>query len=116
VKLAAQPTIQTPRSQKAAADDPAAARAPCCRPNRARNQRHGAACHLLPDDGNQSPLPASNVGYAAKLCVQAIEAALLPIVRPAAGLELAEPFQRRLGATPMRWCSTSRLTWELARR
>ncbi len=87
VKLAAQPTIQT-RIAEAAAEI-AAARA-LLQVDRARINDMGRL-RLLPDDETRVRYRL-NVGYAAKLSVQAIER-LLPIVG-GRGLELADPFQR----------------------
>ena len=87
VKLAAQPTIQA-RVAEAAAEI-AAARA-LLQADRARINDMGRL-RLLPDDESRVRYRL-NVGYAAKLCVQAIER-LLPIVG-GRGLELADPFQR----------------------
>jgi alkylation response protein AidB-like acyl-CoA dehydrogenase len=87
VKLAAQPTIQTRVAEAAAEIE--AARA-LLQADRARINDMGRL-HLLPDDETRVRYRL-NVGYAAKLCVQAIER-LLPIVG-GRGLELADPFQR----------------------
>jgi 3-hydroxy-9,10-secoandrosta-1,3,5(10)-triene-9,17-dione monooxygenase len=87
VKLAAQPTIQV-RVAEAAAEI-AAARA-LLQLDRARINDMGRL-RLLPDDETRVRYRL-NVGYAAKLSVQAIER-LLPIVG-GRGLELADPFQR----------------------
>jgi alkylation response protein AidB-like acyl-CoA dehydrogenase len=87
VKLAAQPTIQT-RIAEAAAEI-AAARA-LLQVDRGRINDMGRL-RLLPDDETRVRYRL-NVGYAAKLSVQAIER-LLPIVG-GRGLELADPFQR----------------------
>jgi len=87
VKLAAQPTVQT-RIAEAAAEI-AAARA-LLQVDRARINDMGRL-RLLPDDETRVRYRL-NVGYAAKLSVQAIER-LLPIVG-GRGLELADPFQR----------------------
>jgi 3-hydroxy-9,10-secoandrosta-1,3,5(10)-triene-9,17-dione monooxygenase len=87
VKLAAQPTIQT-RIAEAAAEI-GAARA-LLQVDRARINEMGRL-RLLPDDETRVRYRL-NVGYAAKLSVQAIER-LLPIVG-GRGLELADPFQR----------------------
>jgi 3-hydroxy-9,10-secoandrosta-1,3,5(10)-triene-9,17-dione monooxygenase len=87
VKLAEQPTVQTRIAEAAA--ELAAARA-LLQADRARINDMG---HLrqLPD-GETRVRYRLDVGYAAKLSVQAIER-LLPIVG-GRGLELADPFQR----------------------
>jgi 3-hydroxy-9,10-secoandrosta-1,3,5(10)-triene-9,17-dione monooxygenase len=87
VKLAEQPTVQT-RIAEAAAEI-AAARA-LLQVDRARINDMGGL-RLLPDDETRVRYRL-DVGYAAKLSVQAIER-LLPIVG-GRGLELADPFQR----------------------
>ncbi len=87
VKLAEQPTVQT-RIAEAAAEI-AAARA-LLQVDRARINDMGRL-RLLPDDETRVRYRL-DVGYAAKLSVQAIER-LLPIVG-GRGLELADPFQR----------------------
>jgi 3-hydroxy-9,10-secoandrosta-1,3,5(10)-triene-9,17-dione monooxygenase len=87
VKLAAQPTIQSRVAEAAAEIE--AARA-LLQADRARINDMGRL-RLLPDDETRVRYRL-NVGYAAKLCVQAIER-LLPIVG-GRGLELADPFQR----------------------
>jgi 3-hydroxy-9,10-secoandrosta-1,3,5(10)-triene-9,17-dione monooxygenase len=87
VKLAAQPTIQARVAEAAAEIE--AARA-LLQADRARINDMGRL-RLLPDDETRVRYRL-NVGYAAKLCVQAIER-LLPIVG-GRGLELADPFQR----------------------
>ncbi len=87
VKLAAQPTVQARVAEAAAEIE--AARA-LLQADRARINDMGRL-RLLPDDETRVRYRL-NVGYAAKLCVQAIER-LLPIVG-GRGLELADPFQR----------------------
>ncbi len=87
VKLAEQPTVQT-RVAEAAAEI-AAARA-LLQVDRAQINDMGRLRHL-PDDETRVRYRL-DVGYAAKLSVQAIER-LLPIVG-GRGLELADPFQR----------------------
>jgi alkylation response protein AidB-like acyl-CoA dehydrogenase len=87
VKLAEQPTIQARVAEAAAEIE--AARA-LLSADRARINDMGRL-RLLPDDETRVRWRL-NVGYAAKLCVQAIER-LLPIVG-GRGLELADPFQR----------------------
>jgi alkylation response protein AidB-like acyl-CoA dehydrogenase len=87
VKLAEQPTIQARIAEAAAEIE--AARA-LLQADRARINDNGRL-RLLPDDETRVRYRL-NVGYAAKLCVQAIER-LLPIVG-GRGLELADPFQR----------------------
>ena len=87
VKLAEQPTVQT-RIAEAAAEI-AAARA-LLQVDRARINDMGRL-RLLPDDETRVRYRL-DVGYAAKLSVQAIER-LMPIVG-GRGLELADPFQR----------------------
>jgi 3-hydroxy-9,10-secoandrosta-1,3,5(10)-triene-9,17-dione monooxygenase len=87
VKLAEQPTIQTRVAEAAAEIE--AARA-LLQADRARINDMGRL-RLLPDDETRVRYRL-NVGYAAKLCVQAVER-LLPIVG-GRGLELADPFQR----------------------
>jgi alkylation response protein AidB-like acyl-CoA dehydrogenase len=87
VKLAEQPTIQARVAEAAAEIE--AARA-LLQADRARINEMGRL-RLLPDDETRVRYRL-NVGYAAKLCVQAIER-LLPIVG-GRGLELADPFQR----------------------
>jgi len=87
VKLAEQPTIQARVAEAAAEIE--AARA-LLAADRARINEMGRL-RLLPDDETRVRYRL-DVGYAAKLCVQAIER-LLPIVG-GRGLELADPFQR----------------------
>ncbi len=87
VKLAEQPTVQT-RIAEASAEI-AAARA-LLQVDRARINDMGRL-RLLPDDETRVRYRL-DVGYAAKLSVQAIER-LMPIVG-GRGLELADPFQR----------------------
>jgi 3-hydroxy-9,10-secoandrosta-1,3,5(10)-triene-9,17-dione monooxygenase len=87
VKLAEQQTIQTRVAEAAAEIE--AARA-LLQVDRARINEMGRL-RLLPDDETRVRWRL-NVGYAAKLCVQAIER-LLPIVG-GRGLELSDPFQR----------------------
>jgi alkylation response protein AidB-like acyl-CoA dehydrogenase len=87
VKLAEQSTVQTRVAEAAAEIE--AARA-LLQADRARINDRGRL-RLLPDDETRVRYRL-NVGYAAKLCVQAIER-LLPIVG-GRGLELADPFQR----------------------
>ncbi|HWF95451.1 MAG TPA: acyl-CoA dehydrogenase family protein [Xanthobacteraceae bacterium] len=87
VRLAEQPTVQT-RIAEAAAEI-AAARA-LLQVDRARINDRGRL-RILPDDETRVRYRL-DVGYAAKLSVQAIER-LLPIVG-GRGLELADPFQR----------------------
>jgi alkylation response protein AidB-like acyl-CoA dehydrogenase len=87
VKLAEQPTIQARVAEAAAEIE--AARA-LLAADRARINDMGRL-RLLPDDETRVRWRL-NVGYAAKLCVQAIER-LLPIVG-GRGLELTDPFQR----------------------
>jgi alkylation response protein AidB-like acyl-CoA dehydrogenase len=87
VKLAEQPTVQT-RVAEAAAEI-AAARA-LLQVDRTRINDMGRL-RLLPDDETRVRYRL-DVGYAAKLSVQAIER-LMPIVG-GRGLELADPFQR----------------------
>jgi 3-hydroxy-9,10-secoandrosta-1,3,5(10)-triene-9,17-dione monooxygenase len=87
VKLAEQPTIQTRVAEAAAEIE--AARA-LLQADRGRINDMGRL-RLLPDDETRVRYRL-DVGYAAKLCVQAIER-LLPIVG-GRGLELADPFQR----------------------
>ena len=87
VKLAEQPTVQTRIAETAA--EIAAARA-LLQVDRARINDMGRL-RLLPDDETRVRYRL-DVGYAAKLSVQAIER-LMPIVG-GRGLELADPFQR----------------------
>jgi alkylation response protein AidB-like acyl-CoA dehydrogenase len=87
VKLAEQPTVQTRIAEASA--ELAAARA-LLQVDRARINDMGRL-QLLPDDETRVRYRL-DVGYAAKLSVQAIER-LLPIVG-GRGLELADPFQR----------------------
>ena len=87
VKLAEQPSIQARVAEAAAEIE--AARA-LLQADRARINDMGRL-RLLPDEETRMRYRL-NVGYAAKLCVQAIER-LLPIVG-GRGLELADPFQR----------------------
>jgi 3-hydroxy-9,10-secoandrosta-1,3,5(10)-triene-9,17-dione monooxygenase len=87
VKLAAQATIQARVAEAAAEIE--AARA-LLQADRARINDMGRQ-RLLPDDETRVRYRL-DVGYAAKLCVQAIER-LLPIVG-GRGLELTDPFQR----------------------
>jgi resorcinol 4-hydroxylase (FADH2) len=87
VKLAEQPTIQARVAEAAAEIE--AARA-LLQADRARINDMGRL-RLYPDDETRVRYRL-NVGYVAKLCVQAIER-LLPIVG-GRGLELADPFQR----------------------
>jgi alkylation response protein AidB-like acyl-CoA dehydrogenase len=87
VKLAEQPTVQTRIAEASA--ELAAARA-LLQVDRARINDMGRL-QLLPDDKTRVRYRL-DVGYAAKLSVQAIER-LLPIVG-GRGLELADPFQR----------------------
>jgi alkylation response protein AidB-like acyl-CoA dehydrogenase len=87
VKLAAQPTVQARVAEAAAEIEAAGA---LLQADRARINDMGRA-RLLPDDETRVRYRL-NVGYAAKLSVQAVER-LLPIVG-GRGLELADPFQR----------------------
>lgn len=87
VKLAEQPTIQARIAEAAAEIE--AARA-LLQADRGRINDMGRL-HLLPD-AEMRVRWRLDVGYAAKLCVQAIER-LLPIVG-GRGLELSDPFQR----------------------
>jgi alkylation response protein AidB-like acyl-CoA dehydrogenase len=87
VKLAEQPTVQARVAEAAAEIE--AARA-LLQADRARINDMGRL-RLLPDDETRVRYRL-DVGYAAKLCVQAIER-LMPIVG-GRGLELADPFQR----------------------
>jgi len=87
VKLAEQPAIQARVAEAAAEIE--AARA-LLQADRARINDMGRL-RLLPDDETRVRYRL-DVGYAAKLCVQAIER-LMPIVG-GRGLELADPFQR----------------------
>ena len=87
VKLADQPTIQARLAEAAAEIE--AARA-LLQADRARINDMGRL-RLLPDDETRVRWRL-NVGYAAKLSVQALER-LMPIVG-GRGLELADPFQR----------------------
>jgi 3-hydroxy-9,10-secoandrosta-1,3,5(10)-triene-9,17-dione monooxygenase len=87
VKLAEQPTVQARIAEATAEIE--AARA-LLQADRARIN-DGGRLRLLPDDETRVRYRL-NVGYAAKLCVQAIER-LLPIVG-GRGLELSDPFQR----------------------
>ncbi len=87
VRLAEQPTIQARVAEAAAEIE--AARA-LLQADRTRINDMGRL-RILPDDETRVRYRL-NVGYAAKLCVQAIER-LLPIVG-GRGLELADPFQR----------------------
>jgi len=87
VKLAEQPTVQARIAEATAEIE--AARA-LLQADRARINDMGRL-RLLPDDETRVRYRL-DVGYAAKLCVQAIER-LLPVVG-GRGLELADPFQR----------------------
>jgi alkylation response protein AidB-like acyl-CoA dehydrogenase len=87
VKLAEQPTIQARVAEAAAEIEAAGA---LLQADRARINDMGRL-RLLPDEETRVRYRL-NVGYAAKLSVQAIER-LLPIVG-GRGLELADPFQR----------------------
>ena len=87
VKLAEQPTVQARIAEATAEIE--AARA-LLQADRGRINDMGRL-RLLPDDETRVRYRL-DVGYAAKLCVQAIER-LLPIVG-GRGLELADPFQR----------------------
>jgi alkylation response protein AidB-like acyl-CoA dehydrogenase len=87
VKLAEQQTIQARIAEAAAEIEAASA---LLQADRARINDNGRL-RLLPDDETRVRYRL-NVGYAAKLSVQAIER-LLPIVG-GRGLELADPFQR----------------------
>jgi 3-hydroxy-9,10-secoandrosta-1,3,5(10)-triene-9,17-dione monooxygenase len=87
VKLASQPTVQARIAEAAAEIE--AARA-LLQADRARINEMGRL-RQLPDDETRVRYRL-DVGYAAKLCVQAIER-LLPIVG-GRGLELSDPFQR----------------------
>jgi alkylation response protein AidB-like acyl-CoA dehydrogenase len=87
VKLAAQPAVQARVAEAAAEIEAAGA---LLQVDRARINDMGRA-RLLPDNETRVRYRL-NVGYAAKLSVQAVER-LLPIVG-GRGLELADPFQR----------------------